>query len=127
VGERHSIRCPRCDDATDVVDSRSIKHNAVRRRRRCRACGERFTTYETMVDVPKCERLLTALTRTLRDLESLTSDATRFLATYGHALDAVPTDAPVVKRRGNGDLDGLLADRCPHCGATDQRARPTVD
>ncbi len=42
------MRCPFCrDDATRVVDSRVIKHQAaIRRRRHCDGCGHRFTTYE---------------------------------------------------------------------------------
>jgi transcriptional repressor NrdR len=42
------VRCPFCSsDATRVVDSRlSEPGDAVRRRRRCEDCGNRFTTYE---------------------------------------------------------------------------------
>jgi transcriptional repressor NrdR len=42
------MRCPFCDDGeSQVVDSRlSEGGDAVRRRRRCRACDRRFTTYE---------------------------------------------------------------------------------
>src|ERR687892_1821805 len=42
------MRCPFCDDRdSQVVDSRlSEAGDAVRRRRQCRVCGRRFTTYE---------------------------------------------------------------------------------
>jgi transcriptional repressor NrdR len=42
------MRCPFCGASdTHVVDSRLAEPNdAVRRRRRCRACDRRFTTYE---------------------------------------------------------------------------------
>jgi len=42
------VKCPRCGaDDDKVVDSRSAREGlAVRRRRECAACGERFTTYE---------------------------------------------------------------------------------
>src|SRR5919109_1001410 len=42
------MRCPFCAETdTQVVDSRLAEPEAaVRRRRRCRACGRRFTTYE---------------------------------------------------------------------------------
>ena len=42
------MRCPYCSfDATRVVDSRlSEPGDAVRRRRQCEQCGNRFTTYE---------------------------------------------------------------------------------
>jgi transcriptional repressor NrdR len=42
------VRCPFCSfDSTRVVDSRLTEPgDAVRRRRECAACGNRFTTYE---------------------------------------------------------------------------------
>lgn len=43
-----SVRCPSCDAAdTRVVDSREAEEgSAIRRRRVCDTCGERFTTFE---------------------------------------------------------------------------------
>lgn len=39
--------CPACDHATHVLESRRADDGAaVRRRRECPACGQRFTTYE---------------------------------------------------------------------------------
>jgi len=42
------LRCPFCSDLnTRVIDSRlAADGDQVRRRRKCGACGERFTTYE---------------------------------------------------------------------------------
>ena len=42
------MRCSRCNsDSSKVVDTRSARSGrAVRRRRECLGCGERFTTYE---------------------------------------------------------------------------------
>ena len=42
------MRCPACDcDSTQVVDTRPLSAGrAVRRRRQCRGCDIRFTTYE---------------------------------------------------------------------------------
>jgi transcriptional repressor NrdR len=42
------MRCPLCEsDSTRVVDSRLAEPgDAIRRRRECESCGERFTTYE---------------------------------------------------------------------------------
>ncbi len=42
------MKCPSCGaDDDKVVDSRSAREGrAIRRRRECVACGERFTTYE---------------------------------------------------------------------------------
>ena len=43
------MHCPFCgQDDTKVIDSRLVADgDAVRRRRECQACGERFTTFET--------------------------------------------------------------------------------
>ena len=49
------MRCPSChaDDATKVVDSRLAEEgSAIRRRRECLACSERFTTFERVDEVP---------------------------------------------------------------------------
>ena len=39
------MKCPYCGNKTKVVDSRSAGEG-IRRRRECRTCGQRFTTYE---------------------------------------------------------------------------------
>lgn len=46
------MRCPKCgNDDTRVVDSRTQdSSNAIKRRRECRACGYRFTTFERCED-----------------------------------------------------------------------------
>ena len=43
------MHCPFCGaDDTKVIDSRLVAEgDSVRRRRECRTCGERFTTFET--------------------------------------------------------------------------------
>ena len=49
------MRCPYCssDDSTRVVDSRLTEPgDAIRRRRECESCGERFTTYERAEEAP---------------------------------------------------------------------------
>jgi len=48
------MQCPFCGhDETKVVDSRtSESQDAIRRRRECLACGERFTTYERREEMP---------------------------------------------------------------------------
>ena len=48
------MRCPYCNDPeSKVVDSRPADEGAsIRRRRECRACGKRFTTYETVESLP---------------------------------------------------------------------------
>lgn len=48
------MRCPYCESDDDrVVDSRaSDGGEAIRRRRECRRCGHRYTTFERVEDVP---------------------------------------------------------------------------
>ncbi len=48
------MRCPYCAAVDDhVVDSRESREGAViRRRRECGACGRRFTSYETVEEIP---------------------------------------------------------------------------
>ena len=48
------MKCPYCGHEEDkVVDSRSSKDGeAIRRRRECLGCGERFTTYEYIEKTP---------------------------------------------------------------------------
>ena len=45
------MRCPYCDDPSSrVIDTRSVGA-AIRRRRQCKACEQRFTTYERVAKV----------------------------------------------------------------------------
>jgi transcriptional repressor NrdR len=48
------VKCPRCSSEEDkVVDSRAVRDGrAVRRRRECLHCEERFTTYEAIETQP---------------------------------------------------------------------------
>ena len=48
------MKCPGCGNEEDkVVDSRAVREGrAVRRRRECLECGERFTTYEAVETRP---------------------------------------------------------------------------
>ena len=48
------MKCPRCGNEEDkVVDSRAVRDGrAVRRRRECLSCAERFTTYEALETRP---------------------------------------------------------------------------
>jgi transcriptional repressor NrdR len=53
-GYASAMRCPYCGAADDrVVDSRESREGAViRRRRECAACERRFTSYETVEEIP---------------------------------------------------------------------------
>ena len=48
------MKCPYCgDEESKVVDSRHSEDGlSIRRRRECLACQRRFTTYETVEDLP---------------------------------------------------------------------------
>ncbi|MBQ6554080.1 MAG: transcriptional repressor NrdR [Firmicutes bacterium] len=48
------MRCPFCGNIdTKVIDTRSMEDNsAIRRRRVCEKCNERFTTYERVDTIP---------------------------------------------------------------------------
>lgn len=48
------MKCPYCGkDDTKVIDTRTMEDNAaIRRRRYCEGCGERFTTYERVDTIP---------------------------------------------------------------------------
>ena len=48
------MKCPYCNHLeSKVVDSRSTEDNTtIRRRRECRECNKRFTTYERIDDLP---------------------------------------------------------------------------
>ncbi|HEU5003470.1 MAG TPA: transcriptional regulator NrdR [Actinomycetota bacterium] len=48
------MRCPTCGEDQDrVVDSRVAEDgHAIRRRRECEGCGQRFTTFERMENAP---------------------------------------------------------------------------
>ncbi|MBM0067137.1 transcriptional regulator NrdR [Alkalicoccobacillus gibsonii] len=48
------MRCPTCHyNGTRVLDSRpSDEARSIRRRRECESCGNRFTTFETVEEVP---------------------------------------------------------------------------
>jgi len=48
------LRCPFCNyQESKVIDSRSAEEgSSIRRRRECLACGRRFTTYETVEQLP---------------------------------------------------------------------------
>lgn len=61
------VHCPSCGSGrTSVRDTRPYD-NTVRRRRACKACGERFWTYEfSELDVPSMDRLPRETLKSLR-------------------------------------------------------------
>ncbi|NNC40051.1 MAG: transcriptional repressor NrdR [Acidimicrobiia bacterium] len=87
------MNCPFCGSAeTRVVDSRPAEQGrAIRRRRECETCGDRFTTYE------RTESLLMVLKRSGRT-EPFRTDKLR------RGLENALADRPV----GTGTLDELV-------------------
>jgi transcriptional repressor NrdR len=53
IVEGVGMRCPFCQHPdSDVIDTRKLNNGeSIRRRRRCSACGKRFTTYERVESV----------------------------------------------------------------------------
>lgn len=105
------MRCPACGHEEDkVVDSRATKENsAVRRRRECLKCGQRFTTYEYIEHTPvmvvkkdgkrepyKREKILNGLLRacekrpvSMETLETLVDEVERVVS--NQVRDEIPT------------------------------------
>lgn len=54
------VPCPNCKCGTQVVDSRESR-NSIRRRRFCLGCGNRFTTWEVIGDLPPGQDALIAI------------------------------------------------------------------
>lgn len=51
--EARAMKCPYCGFGdSKVVDSRATDEGSIRRRRECLQCGKRFTTYETVEQIP---------------------------------------------------------------------------
>lgn len=78
------MRCPFCrNEDTHVVDTRLISDgDSVRRRRGCRACGERWTTFET------AELLMPKVVK--RDGARAPFDDAKLRAGMGKALERRP-------------------------------------
>lgn len=83
--------CPICSSPTRVAETRSAERgHALRRRRHCRACGHRFTTFE------RIERAPIAVTK--RDGERQRFDRVKLRAALLGAAHKRPVAAPDVER-----------------------------
>jgi transcriptional repressor NrdR len=88
------MRCPFCGvQDTKVIDSRLFgEGDQVRRRRRCTACGERFTTYETAeLSMPRVVK---------QDGSRVPFDDQRLATGMSRALEKRPV--------GTGEMDDAL-------------------
>jgi transposase-like protein len=48
-GHKEKMNCEKCNSSTSVVDSRPQETSAIKRRRKCSACGYRFNTIEQLL------------------------------------------------------------------------------
>lgn len=94
------MRCPFCGaDDSKVVDSRlSAEGDAIRRRRSCVECNERFTTYETAeLTLPRL--IKRDHSRSLFDEDKLRAGLLKALEKRPVSIDAVDSAVQVIKRR----------------------------
>lgn len=86
------MRCPYCDTDRDrVIDSRPAENEAaVRRRRECSGCGQRFSTYE------RTEQALVAVRKRSGELEPF--DRAKIMAGMDKATKNLPLEADAVRR-----------------------------
>ena len=98
------MRCPRCGEDDDkVVDSRAVRDGrAVRRRRECAACGERFTTYEALETRP--------VLVIKRDGRRVAYDRTKVVAGIAKACEKRPISLDQIELVADG-IEGDLAGR----------------
>jgi transcriptional repressor NrdR len=107
------MRCPFCGaDDSKVVDSRlSAEGDAIRRRRMCVECNERFTTYETAeLSLPRL--IKRDRSRELFDENKLRAGFMRALEKRPVSIDAVDTAVKTITRRlwatGEREVDSRL-------------------
>lgn len=86
------MRCPYCDTDDDrVIDSRAAESGAaVRRRRECRSCSQRFSTYE------RAEQPALAVRKRSGGAEPFDRD--KIAAGVQKATKNLPVDAAAVRR-----------------------------
>lgn len=94
------MRCPYCAAEDDrVVDSRPVDdQHAIRRRRECRACGQRFTTFERASHEPLSVHKRDGSIEPFRR-DKLQAGITRALANLDLDVDTVRTSVARVEAR----------------------------
>lgn len=94
------MRCPFCGaEDSKVVDSRlSSEGDAIRRRRMCQVCNERFTTYETAeLSLPRL--IKRDATREAFDENKLRAGIMRALEKRPVSIDAIDNSVKTITRR----------------------------
>lgn len=95
------MQCPFCHHSdTRVIDSR-LAHEGeqVRRRRACAGCGERFTTYESAVDLALPRIIKRDRSRELFSEDKLRDGVMRALEKRPVATEAIEEALDSIKRR----------------------------
>lgn len=114
------MRCPFCGNPEDkVVDSRSVEDGrATRRRRECEKCGQRYTTFERLDELPllvtkrsgetapfEREKLLSGIRKactnrpvTDADLEKLADDVVEAVRQGGNEVKSSDLGREVLER-----------------------------
>jgi len=94
------MRCPFCGaDDSKVIDSRlSTEGDAIRRRRECVECNERFTTYET-AELALPRLIKRDKSRELFDQEKLRAGLLRALEKRPVSIDAVDSAVKSIVHR----------------------------
>ena len=102
------MRCPYCGDDDDkVVDSRpSDEGAAVRRRRECLVCHQRFTTYERHEEVPLLVRKRSGDVEPF-DREKLLAGVERAIAGRSVPSGAAAAIADEVEERARAEARGM--------------------
>lgn len=97
------MRCPFCQHGdTDVLDTRKLNDGElVRRRRKCRACGRRFTTYERVESV--------SLTVVKKDGEREPYDREKIMRGVRTACYRRPVSAPQIEQLVNDVESAIMA------------------
>ena len=91
------MRCPNCGERdTRVVDSRDIDDSAIRRRRECNVCANRFTTYER-VESARLTVIKSDGRREEFDREKLATGLSRALTRRPVATDAAEKAAEEIE------------------------------
>ncbi len=92
------MHCPFCSaDDTKVIDSRLVAQgDAVRRRRECQSCGERYTTFET-AELVMPRIIKRDGTREPFDEEKLKSGLTKALEKRPVGVDEIETAMTQIK------------------------------
>src|SRR3954454_14309610 len=106
------MRCPSCGERdTRVVDSRDIDESAIRRRRECNVCAQRFTTYER-IESARLTVVKSDGRREEFDREKLATGLSRALTRRPVAADAAEKAAEEIeaalRARGQSEVPSRL-------------------